>query len=101
MLIFLAGVAFLLILVIAGEQAGTRLFHGGSDRYFERCPVCERRYLRASVATRGLCPLGHQLESAAPAREGLNPIAVTVAALCAGFVVVAVMLTLVGVAGPP
>ena len=101
MLIFLAGVAFLLLLVIVGEQAATRVFHSGADRYFDRCAVCEKRFPRPSGIPLTMCPFGHPIAAVVVKREPFDPVAITVVALCAGFVAVAVTLTLIGVAAPP
>jgi len=52
---------FLLLLVLLGERAGSRLWSGGADRVFFFCAECDLRYprheLQAPAALR--CPAGH------------------------------------------
>ncbi len=101
MLIFLASLAFLLMLLVIGERAGTRVWHGGTDRYFDHCATCDARYPRPAAIPRPVCPRGHPMtgvvaEPHSPTRRGVAFIA-----LCAGFIVVALVLTATGVVPPP
>ena len=100
MLIFLAGVALLVILIIAGERAGEHVRRAGPDRFFDHCAVCDVRYPRPAAVARDVCPRGHVLEPAVAPRSSSGA-GNAVMALCAGFILVAVVLTLLGVVAPP
>jgi hypothetical protein len=100
-LIFLAGLALLLMLFFLGERASLQVWHGGSHRYFDRCEDCKRNYARPAGVQRLICPEGHVMsavvaEEHSPRRHGL-----VLAALCAGFAIVALALTAAGVVPPP
>jgi hypothetical protein len=95
-LIFLAGVAFLLMLLALGERAATQLWHGGANRYFDYCSTCDVRFPRPAGIARLICPHGHVMsavivEPHTPRTRGIAFIAV-----CAGFIVVALLLTVTG-----
>lgn len=101
MLIFLAGLAVLLMVFFLGERASAQVWHGGSHRFFDRCETCDVNYTRPAGVQRLICPHGHVIsvvvaEQHSPRRHGL-----VFAALCAGFAVVALALTAAGVVPPP
>jgi hypothetical protein len=96
-----AGVAFLLMLLALGERAGTHVWHGGSNRYLDHCATCNTSYSRPAGVPQPLCPQGHGLtavivEPHTPRTRGIAFIAV-----CAGFIVVALLLTAAGVVSSP
>jgi hypothetical protein len=96
MLIFLASIVFLLMLIALGERAGAHLWHGGATRYLDHCATCGISYPRPAGLQRVICPHGHVMthliaEPHTQTRRGLVFIAI-----CAGFVVVAIILTAAG-----
>ncbi|MEO8899600.1 MAG: hypothetical protein ABI352_04425 [Candidatus Dormibacter sp.] len=100
MLIFLAALAFLLMLFALGERAAPHVWHGGRHRYLDRCEECGVDYPRPAAIQRLICPRGHVMsavvaEPHTPQRGGLGFVA-----LCAGFIVVALILTGTGVVPP-
>ncbi len=101
MLIFIASVVFLLMLLAIGERAGTQLWHGGSSRYFDHCATCEARYPRPAGVAREVCPQGHTMTSVVAEPHSPGARTAVFIALCAGFIVVAVLLTATGVVPPP
>jgi hypothetical protein len=101
MLIFLAGVALLLILAVLGERAGAHVWHGGTHRYFDECPICDKRYARPAGVARLICPQGHLMTAVVAEPHTPHPRGNALIALCAGFIAVALFLTFVGVVPPP
>ncbi len=101
MLIFLASLAFLLMLIAIGERAGRHVWHGGSSRYFDHCATCDARYPRPAAIPRELCPRGHPMTGVIAEPHTQNARGVAFIALCAGFIVVALVLTAVGLVPPP
>ncbi len=101
MLIFLASLAFLLMLLVIGERAGTRVWHGGADRYFDHCATCDARYPRPAALAREVCPRGHRITGVIAEPHSSSGLGLAVIALCAGFIAVAVVLTAVGAVPPP
>jgi hypothetical protein len=100
-LIFLAALAFLVMLFALGERAAPRVWHGGRHRYLDRCEECGVDYPRPAAIQRLICPRGHVMSAVVaephpPQRGGLGLVA-----LCAGFIVVAIILTETGVVPPP
>jgi hypothetical protein len=94
-LIFLTGVVFLVMLLAIGERAGAHLFHG-ANRYLDYCATCGQSYPRPAGRQRVICPRGHVMthlitEPRTQTRRGIVFIA-----LCAGFIVVAIILTAAG-----
>ena len=63
MLIFLAGGAFLLMLLALGDRAAARLWQGGASRYFDYCDSCDARYARPAGVRRLICPHGHLMSA--------------------------------------
>ena len=101
MLIFLAGFAVLLVIAVLGQRAGTHLFHQGDSRYFDHCSTCDVRYPRLPGVTRATCPQGHPF-AAVVAEPHHNSAAGTIfMALCAGFALVIMLLTITGVTPLP
>jgi hypothetical protein len=100
-LIFLASLAFLLMLLVIGERAGAHVWHGGADRYFDHCATCDARYPRPAAPVREVCPRGHRMTGVVAERHSSSGLGVAVIALCAGFIVVALVLTAAGVVPPP
>jgi hypothetical protein len=96
-LIYLAGVAVLLILLVLGERASTHLFHGGANRYFDHCATCDARYPRPAGIARLICPRGHLMTAVVVEPHTPHPGGNALIAVCAGFIVVAAILTLTGV----
>jgi hypothetical protein len=101
LLIFLASLAFLLMLLAIGERAGTRVWHGGPDRYFDHCATCDARYPRPAAVPRAICPHGHPMTGVVAEPHGQGGRGAAFIALCAGFIVVAIVLTAAGVVPPP
>jgi hypothetical protein len=101
MLIFLAGVALLVMLVLLGERAGAHLFHGGTHRYFDHCATCSVDYPRPAGLQRLVCPHGHVMSAVVAAPHTPRPHGDATIAVCAGFIVVTVVLTVTGVVPPP
>lgn len=98
---FLAGLAFLLMLIALGERAASHVWHGGRHRYLDHCEECGIYYPRPAALQRLICPRGHVMsavvaEPHTPQSGGLGFVAV-----CAGFIVVALVLTAAGVVPPP
>lgn len=101
MIIFLGGLAALLALAGLGGRAATHLWHHGGDGYFDRCEVCERRYPRLNGTPLTTCPQGHSV-TPRPMTPDSNSHAGTVfIALCAGFAIVVLALTVTGVTHLP
>jgi hypothetical protein len=101
MLIFLAGVAFLLMLLAVGDRAGAQLWHGGTHRFFDYCATCDVRFGRPAGIARLICPHGHVM-SAVIAEPHTPPArGITLIGVCAGFIAVALVLTLTGVVHAP
>jgi hypothetical protein len=100
-LIFVAGVVFLLMLLAIGERAGAHVWHGGSERFFDHCAMCDARYPRPAGIARVVCPRGHVMTAviAEPHSHGAGGLAFI--ALGAGFIAVAVVLTAAGIVPPP
>lgn len=101
MLILLASVAFLLMLLAIGERAGAHVWHGGADRYFDHCASCGTRYPRPAGLAREICPHGHRMTAVVAERHGPSGRGIAFIAVCAGFIVVAVVLTATGIVPPP
>ncbi len=101
MLILLAGVAFLVMLLIIGERAGAHVWHGGSGRYFDHCATCDARYPRPAGLAREVCPHGHAMTSVIAERHTQSSRGIAFIALCAGFIAVAVILNATGVVPSP
>lgn len=101
MLIFLAGLAVLVVLLVLGERAGAHLFHGGGSRYFDHCTPCDARYPRISGLARPTCPRGHPIDTVVTEAHHTSLAGTVVIALCAGFAVVVMVLTISGVTPLP
>ncbi|MDQ6856257.1 MAG: hypothetical protein M3Z57_04205 [Candidatus Dormibacteraeota bacterium] len=101
MLIFLASLAFLLMLLAIGERAGSHVWHGGSSRYFDHCATCESRYPRPAAVPREVCPQGHPITGFTAEPRPRTARGSAFIALCAGFIAVALVLTAAGVVPPP
>ena len=101
MLIFLAGVALLVMLLVLGERAGVHLFHGGPHRYFDQCATCDLRYPRPAGLQRLICPHGHVMTAVVAEPHSTGRGGTALIALCAGFIVIALVLTATGVVPPP
>lgn len=101
MLIFLASLAFLLMLLTIGERAGSHVWHGGSSRYFDHCATCDARYPRPAALPREVCPHGHPMTGVIAEPHTQSARGLVLIALCAGFIVVALVLTAAGVVPPP
>ncbi len=101
MLIFLAGVALFVMLIALGERAGWHLFHGGSHRHLDHCATCDVRYPRPAGLQRLICPHGHVMTGVVAEPHTTSPGGTALIALCAGFVVIAVALTITGVVPSP
>jgi hypothetical protein len=100
-LIFLAGLAFLLMLFALGERAAPHVWHGGRHRYLDHCGECGIDYPRPAALQRVICPRGHVMSAVVAESHTPHPGGLGVIAVCAGFIVVAVVLTAAGVVPPP
>jgi hypothetical protein len=100
-LIFLAGFAFLLMLIALGDWAAPHLWHGGSHRYLDHCAECHVDSPRPAGIQRLICPRGHVMSAVVAERHTPGPRNVGFVAVCAGFIVVALVLTAAGVVPPP
>jgi hypothetical protein len=100
-LIFLAGLAFLLMLFALAEHAAPHVWHGGRHRYLDHCEECDVDYPRPAAVQRLICPRGHVMSAVVAEPHSPRPRGLGFVALCAGFIVVAVILTATGVAPPP
>lgn len=101
MLIFLACVAFLLMLFALAERVTPQVWHGGRHRYLDRCEECGVDYPRPAAIQRLICPRGHVMSAVVVEPHTPRPRGLTFVALCAGFIVVALLLTAAGVVPPP
>lgn len=101
MLIFLAGLALLLMLFFLGERAGAQVWHGGSNRYLDHCDTCDTNYNRPAGVQRLICPHGHVMSAVVTEQHSTRRHSLVLAALCAGFASVALALTAAGVVPPP
>jgi hypothetical protein len=101
MLIFLAGLAALLMLLMMGERAATHVWHGGSQQYFDYCATCDVRYGRPAGVPRPICPQGHGMTAVVAEPHTPRPRSNAAIALCAGFILVVVLLTAAGVVQLP
>lgn len=101
MLIFLAGLALLLMLFFLGQRAGAQVWHGGSHRYLDHCASCDANYARPAGVQRLICPQGHAMSAVVTEAHTTKGHSLVLAALCAGFACVAVVLTAIGVVPPP
>lgn len=101
MLIFLAGLAFLLMLIALSDWAAPHLWHGGSHRYLDHCEECGVDYPRPAAIQRLICPRGHVMSAVVAEPHMPRPHILGFVALCAGFIVVALVLTAAGVVPPP
>lgn len=101
MLIFLAALALLLMLVALAERAAPQVWHGGTNRYLDRCDTCDRNYPRPAGLQRLICPHGHVMSAVVAEPHTTRPGSFAFVGVCAGFIVVAVVLTAAGVVPPP
>lgn len=101
MLIFLAGLALLLMLIVLGGRASTQVWHGGSNRYLDRCETCGVDYPRPAGLQRVICPHGHVMSAVVSEPHSASRGSMVFVALCAGFIIVALALTAAGVVPPP
>ena len=101
MLIFLAGLAFLLVIFVIGEHAATHVWHGGSHRLLDRCDSCDHDYPRPAGMQRVICPQGHVISAVVAERHTPRPRGMVFAAVCIGFIVVALVLTAAGIVPAP
>lgn len=101
MLIFLAVLALLLMLFALGERASTHVWHGGSERYLDYCADCDVRYPRPAAMQRLICPHGHVMSAVIAEPHTPRLRGTMFIALCAGFIVVALILTAAGVVPSP
>lgn len=101
MLIFLAALAFLLMLVALGERAAPHVWHGGRQQYLDRCDTCNVDYPRPAALQRVICPRGHVISAVVMEPHTPDPRGLGFVAVCAGFIVVALILTAAGVVPAP
>lgn len=101
MLILLASIAFLLMLLAIGELAGTQLWHGGANRYVDHCATCDAQYRRPAGIARDTCPHGHPMTAVVAEPHSQGSRSVMFIAVCAGFILVALILTAAGIVPPP
>ena len=101
MIVFLAGLAVLLALAVLGGRVSTHLVQQGGDRYFDHCDICERRYPRLAGVPLTQCPQGHTFTSAIPGPHRHSRAGTLFIALCAGFALVVVALSIAGVTHLP
>ena len=101
MLIFLAGLALLLILFTLGEVAAPHVWHGGSRRILDRCPTCDRNYPRPAGLQRMFCPHGHAMTALVAEPHTPAPGSFAFIAVCAGFILITLVLTVAGVVPLP
>jgi hypothetical protein len=100
-LIFLAGVAFLLMLIALGELAGSHFWRSGGNPYVDHCATCEKSYPRPAGLPWDVCPQGHVINRPKDVPRTQTHRSVVFIALCAGFIAVAIILTAAGfVSGP-
>jgi hypothetical protein len=100
-LIFLAGVAFLLMLIALGELGGSHFWRGSPNRYVDHCATCGKSYPRPAGLPWDVCPQGHVINHPNEEPHTQTHRSVVFIALCAGFIVVAIILTAAGfVSGP-
>jgi hypothetical protein len=100
-LIFLAGLAFLLMLFALAERAAPHVWHGGRHRYLDHCEECGIDYRRPAALQRLICPHGHLMSAVVAESHTPQPGGLAFVAVCAGFIVVAVVLTATGVVPSP
>jgi hypothetical protein len=100
-LIFLAGVAFLLMLIAVGELAGSHFWRGGGNRYVDHCATCGKSYPRPAGLPWDVCPQGHVINRPKEEPNTQSHRSIVFIALCAGFIVVAIVLTAAGFVGGP
>lgn len=101
MLIFLAGLAFLLLIFALGDRAAAQVWHGGSHRFLDRCDACERDYARPGGMQRVICPHGHVMSAVVAERHTPHPRGMALAGVCIGFLIVALVLMAAGVVPQP
>jgi hypothetical protein len=100
-LIFLAALAFLLMLFALGERASLRVWDGGRHRYLDRCEECGVDYPRPAAVQRLICPRGHVMSAVVAEARTDRPQSLGFVAVCAGFILVALILTATGVVPLP
>jgi hypothetical protein len=99
-LIFLASLVFLVMLLVIGERAGAHLFHG-ANRYLDYCATCGQSYPRPAGLQRVICPRGHVMTHLITEPHTQTRRGIVFIALCAGFIMVAIILTAAGVVSLP
>ncbi len=100
MLIFLASLVFLVMLLVIGERAGAHLFHGASQ-YLDYCATCGQSYPRPAGLQRVICPRGHVMTHMIAQPRTQTRRGIVFIALCAGFILVAILLAAAGVVSLP
>ena len=83
MLIFLAGLAFLIMLLVIGNHVATHMWHAG-DRFLDYCADCDVRYPRPAGIQRLICPHGHVMMAVVAEQRPTRPLSVGLLAVCAG-----------------
>lgn len=101
MLIGAAGLAFLVILVVIGERAGSRLWHAGLMHRLDYCERCDLRYPQVAGESRASCPEGHPLAAAMHAPWDRHREGNAVIAVCVCFITAVLILSFTGVIHTP